>query len=269
MNASHRFAQVTRAFVLANSVLLGSSLAATQAAQATSAAAPLTVAAQVVPNPVRYGSVATLVVHTRPGTTCGAGIVDDTKEGRSRSFGIRYAVADRSGVIRWAWRVDLHGHLGAGVVMCGTRSHHVDARAWFGIMGPAQSSGGRAPASAAIANGVTVTARNLHVDPNGDSPPPAGQAYIAVRVTLHNAGTSSAHYNLNDFSLQAQEDNIVYQVSFMDTAIDNTRLGYGMLAPGGTVSGDLSFQVPQTDTHFRLYWTPIAFGDAIRVPISS
>jgi Domain of unknown function (DUF4352) len=118
-----------------------------------------------------------------------------------------------------------------------------------------------------VADGVTVTARNLHADPGGTFPPPAGQYYAVVRVTLHNGGSSSAQYNAFYFSLQAKEDSIMYDPFALDSAVSHTQLGSGTLAPGQTVSGDLAFQVPDADQHFRLYWKPTVFAAQLRVPV--
>jgi hypothetical protein len=75
------------------------------------------------------------------------------------------------------------------------------------------------------------------------------------------------HHTKTKSTYPTERPRRIYQVTFMDSSVSNTRLGYGTLAPGQTVSGDLSFQVPLGDKNFRLYWKPTVLADAIRVPI--
>jgi hypothetical protein len=123
-----------------------------------------------------------------------------------------------------------------------------------------------APQNAASANGVVVTASNLHAD--SITPEAAGEQYIVVRITLTNQGTQAAHFNALDFQLADGGDHIRHDATLVDSNIASTALTYGSLLGGQSVAGDVAFAVPTAETSFTLLWTPSWGSDSLVVPLT-
>jgi hypothetical protein len=123
-----------------------------------------------------------------------------------------------------------------------------------------------APQNAASANGVVVTASNLHAE--SITPEAAGHQYIVVRITLTNQGTQAAHFNALDFQLADGGDHIRHDATLVDSNIASTVLTYGSLLGGQSVAGDVAFAVPTAETSFTLLWTPSWGSDSLVVPLT-
>jgi hypothetical protein len=77
----------------------------------------LTVSASVSPNPVSYGSYATLTARATRGASCSASVVYST--GRSpRSFNGSAKTVGSSGTVSWSWHMESKGTGGTATVAC-------------------------------------------------------------------------------------------------------------------------------------------------------
>lgn len=84
--------------------------------------------------------------------------------------------------------------------------------------------------------------------------PKDGMEYVIVTVTIENAGKDNINYNPLDFKMANSQGNIT-DGAF--TIIDSeTALSYGELAPGGKVSGTISFEQPKDDPKLQLQYQP-------------
>lgn len=117
------------------------------------------------------------------------------------------------------------------------------------------------------ATGMSVQASNLHQDNGGDTPPPAGDAFLVVHVFIYNGGSSAQDYNPLDFHLHGQIDQTDYDSDALDINVSPT-LDYGTLAPGHSIAGDIVFQVPDNGQGYTLTWTPQFGSPALTVPIT-
>jgi len=82
--------------------------------------------------------------------------------------------------------------------------------------------------------------------------PKAEKEYLIVHLTLKNVGTVKAHYNPLDFKIKDSNGNITEKD--FNTVDKDTALSYGELAPGGTVSGTVVFEVPKNDSNLTLIY---------------
>lgn len=86
-----------------------------------------------------------------------------------------------------------------------------------------------------------------------------GHEYVVVTVEIENAGDENISYNPFDFKMANSQGQIVDQAF---TTIDtNTALQSGELAPGGKVSGTITFEQPSGDSGLQLQYTPSFWSD--------
>jgi Domain of unknown function (DUF4352) len=83
--------------------------------------------------------------------------------------------------------------------------------------------------------------------------PEFGSEFIRVYVTMTNTGNQSFDYNLLNFKVQ--DSNGVQHNSQTMTDLPY-RVSHGSLAPGGTLEGNMPFQVPQGDNGLKLVYEP-------------
>lgn len=92
--------------------------------------------------------------------------------------------------------------------------------------------------------------------------PKAGNQFIVVHVKIHNANTQQASYNSFDFHVKSGTGNVTDYEMPPSTYTGNNALNSGQLDQGGTVEGDLIFQVPVGDHNAELTWQPNFFGNS-------
>ncbi len=90
----------------------------------------------------------------------------------------------------------------------------------------------------------------------------AGNQFIVVHVKIHNGNTQQATYNPFDFHAKSGAGNITNEEVAPSTYTANDTLNSGQLDPGGTVEGDIVFQVPVGDHNAELTWQPNFFGNS-------
>lgn len=81
--------------------------------------------------------------------------------------------------------------------------------------------------------------------------PKSGCEFVIVEVTIKNSGTSNISYDPFDFSMQNSQGNIT-TIDF--SSLDDDYLQVGQLAPGGTVTGTISFEEPFNDSELTLIY---------------
>jgi hypothetical protein len=92
--------------------------------------------------------------------------------------------------------------------------------------------------------------------------PQAGNEYIVVRVKLVNNSGAEFDYNPLDFHVKSGSGNIKdTDFSNPQSYTANNILNYGTLAVGGSVEGDIIFQVPIGDHKAELTWQPNILGN--------
>jgi hypothetical protein len=86
--------------------------------------------------------------------------------------------------------------------------------------------------------------------------PKPGNVFIVVHLQLANNGSQQQPYNAFDFKVQSTAGNVTAPAMVYPTKATNDSLGRGTLKPGGSVSGDVVFQVPKGDHGVQLVWEP-------------
>lgn len=82
-----------------------------------------------------------------------------------------------------------------------------------------------------------------------------GDTYVVVTVRLVNKTGQEQDYNELDFHVKDSNGNIT-DTTYAGSYSANRELNYGKLADGGTVTGDLVFEVGKTDHKAMLLWEP-------------
>jgi len=111
---------------------------------------------------------------------------------------------------------------------------------------------------------VASTLLSVHPLPVGpdDLQPEVGNEYVVVRVKLVNNGASETTYNEYDFHAASGAGNVIGPEIPPSAYAANKLLNSGTLtAGGGTVTGDIIFQVPIGDHQAELTWQPSIFGN--------
>jgi hypothetical protein len=111
-------------------------------------------------------------------------------------------------------------------------------------------------------NGVQATLVSVKTYPGTDVDiPRAGNEYIVVHVRLHNTTDNEVDYNVFDFHTKSGTGNITDEtlVSFVNSS---DQLNSGKLAAGGSVEGDIVFEVKKGDHQAELTWQPSFYGNA-------
>ncbi|MDQ2716786.1 MAG: DUF4352 domain-containing protein [Chloroflexota bacterium] len=92
--------------------------------------------------------------------------------------------------------------------------------------------------------------------------PKPGNEFIVVHVKIANNSTAEQDYNPFDFHARSGSGNITDEEIPPSSYTSNNTLSSGKLSPGGTVEGDIVFQVPKNDHQAQLTWQPSFFGNA-------
>lgn len=92
--------------------------------------------------------------------------------------------------------------------------------------------------------------------------PEAGNEFVIVTVTLKNNSDSSMDYNTFNFKLQ-DSNGVQKDEDFM--VLSEGKLNSGSLAPGGTVTGKIGYQVAQGDMGLKLIYNGSLFGKTITI----
>lgn len=92
--------------------------------------------------------------------------------------------------------------------------------------------------------------------------PKSGNQFIVVHVKMVNKSGSEQSYNEFDFHAKSGSGNITDVEVPPSTYKGNDLIDSGTLANGGTVEGDLVFQVGKTDHKAQLTWQPSFFDNA-------
>lgn len=110
-----------------------------------------------------------------------------------------------------------------------------------------------------------VSATLVSVKPlQGDefNQPKAGNQFIVVHVKITNKSGSETSYNPLDFHVKTGAGNITDEdFASPSSYTANNTLDSGSLASGGSVEGDIIFQVPVNDHKAELTWQPSFFSD--------
>jgi len=111
-------------------------------------------------------------------------------------------------------------------------------------------------------NGVQATLVSVKTYPGTDVDiPKAGNEYIVVHVRLHNTTDNEVDYNVFDFHTKSGTGNITDE-TFVSFVNSSDQLNSGKLAAGGSVEGDIVFEVKKGDHLAELTWQPSFFGNA-------
>jgi len=111
---------------------------------------------------------------------------------------------------------------------------------------------------------VNEVQRN-YTPPNRFTRVEPGNELIRLYIIMQNTGHRDFNYNIHDF--QVQDSNGVQKHAETITELPN-RIGFGDLAPGGTLEGNLVYQVPQGDNGLSLvYETDIISKRTITVQL--
>jgi hypothetical protein len=138
------------------------------------------------------------------------------------------------------------------------------------VSGATGDSGG-AQATAAIGkvgstitvDGVSVTLVSVKKLAADDFiKPDAGNTFIVIRVKIVNKSGGERDYNPFDFHAKSGSGNITDSEIPPSTYKSNKELHAGTLADGGTVTGDIIFQVGKADHKAQLTWQPSFFDNA-------
>jgi hypothetical protein len=92
--------------------------------------------------------------------------------------------------------------------------------------------------------------------------PDAGKEFIVVTVKIVNRSGSEFDYNPFDFHVESGTGNITdHELIPPSTYTGNNELHAGTLAAGGTVTGDIVFQVGIGDHKAAMTWQPGLFDN--------
>lgn len=95
--------------------------------------------------------------------------------------------------------------------------------------------------------------------------PKDGNEYIIVKVSINNDRDKEISYNPFDYSLKNSEGQITdHGLTIVDS---KTSLNSGKLAPGGKVSGTISFEAPKGDKDLTLLYKDNMFSNDIKAQI--
>lgn len=93
--------------------------------------------------------------------------------------------------------------------------------------------------------------------------PKSGNEFIVVHIKMVNNSTGEVSYNPFDFHVRSGSGNITdKEFVSPQSYTGNNELQSGKLSAGGTVKGDIVFQVGKTDHKAQLTWQPSFFGNA-------
>lgn len=106
-----------------------------------------------------------------------------------------------------------------------------------------------------IVDGIKLTVTNVKYATNlGDfDQADSGKTYALVTVTINNTSSSTKPYNEYDFRIQTASGQVLDPTI---VAAKTSPLNSGDLVAGGTVSGQIAFEVPIEESHQYLIWKP-------------
>ncbi len=115
-----------------------------------------------------------------------------------------------------------------------------------------------------IWNDIYVTLIKVSkVAPDEFTQPKSGHQFIVVHLKIVNKGSSEVDYNPFDFHVKSGTGNITDEECCLpSTYTANNILDSGKLSPGGSVVGDIGFQVVKGDHAAELTWQPDILGNA-------
>ncbi len=100
---------------------------------------------------------------------------------------------------------------------------------------------------------VNEVERDYFPDSRSARNPKAGNEFIRVYITLMNTGNVEFPYNLKKFEIQ--DSNGVQHTGESLSELPY-RIETGDLAPGGTLEGNIVFQIPQGDSGIGMVYEP-------------
>jgi len=140
------------------------------------------------------------------------------------------------------------------------------------VSSPITSSSGNTPSSSQIGTvGQTITVDNVATTlvsvktlaADEFTQPKPGNEFIVVHVKIVNNSTIEQDYNVFNFHVRSGSGNITDEEFVTPQSYTaNNELNSGKLSPGGSVEGDIIFQVPKNDHNAQLTWQPNYFGNA-------
>ncbi len=115
-----------------------------------------------------------------------------------------------------------------------------------------------------IWNDINVTLLKVSkIAPDEFTQPKSGHQFIVVHLKIVNKGTAEVDYNPFDFHVKSGSGNITDEECCLpSTYTANNMLDSGKLSPGGSVVGDIGFQVTKGDHAAELTWQPDILGNA-------
>lgn len=118
-----------------------------------------------------------------------------------------------------------------------------------------------------VGEGWTLTVNGLNPDAAGtlavnefNDPPPAGSAFVLVDVTLQYEGEESGSPTIIDFHV-AGDSNVAGRVGSCSQSWDGELDRFSEVFGGGTLSGELCFEVPESDLDSIQMLATANFGD--------
>lgn len=191
------------------------------------------------------------------------------------------APPQKKGVRWWGWLLIIGGGLlvlccGGGIAITALSSA-ASRTTTNSTNGSSSSTSSSATASSATAtpqgsakvgstitvDGVSCTLVSAKVV-QGDAyvKPDAGNVFVLVTVKIVNNSSSEFDYNPFDFNAEWTTGNIVSEEFVSpDSVSSSQQLHDGTLAVGGSVQGQILFQVPQGDHKAKLTWQPNFLSD--------
>lgn len=159
----------------------------------------------------------------------------------------------------------------AGIVFLAASGKGATTTSGSNSGGSSGTSGSSAPSSNGPAKvGDTITANDVSVTAVSVKPlqgdefnqPKAGNEFIVVHVKITNKSGSEISYNPLDFHVKTGTGNITDEdFASPSSYTANNMLNSGSLASGGSVQGDIIFQVPVGDHKAELTWQSSFFSD--------
>lgn len=112
---------------------------------------------------------------------------------------------------------------------------------------------------------ITLTVTDVQKNySTGDqfSKPEAGKEFVRVNVKLVNGSSSTRSYNVYDFKIQTSTGNRLDEAFVVGVP---NELHYGELASGGSVVGNIVFEVPENDKSLKLIYNGSFLSDEVVV----
>lgn len=186
------------------------------------------------------------------------------------------APPQKKGMRWWGWLLIIGGGtlvaccgLGILIMALGNAANHTTTGNTNGSTSGSTSSATATPqgpakvGSTITDDGVSCTLVSATVV-KGDAyiKPDAGNVFMLVTVKIVNHSSSEFDYNPYDFNAEWGTGNLTHpEIVYPDSVSNSSELHDGTLAVGGTVQGQILFQVPKDDHQAKLTWQPGFFSD--------